>query len=339
MTLSLLKRLSVFAVAVSCFAGSSFVVAGEKANAHHHSHGQQQIPIEEESSSKSFFSGECSRKVNVPCSTSSQSKLKKRKAVIKSLYEELIYPAPKAVLADPNNANDIFEHSVIRGRVTPAGEYDDFEGAVEYFYGLALTPQSRVDGIKIRSIVASDAQVAIEVDLHFCQAPYTGCDPNIPHEGNNRTIRQTGFYTFNAYNKVISFDLAILNLGKYSDVYTEEEKTANIIGVCTVLTTAHFNVVTEQVALGGTCRSDFDGAEDFAPGLPVVDGDAMTNCVTFMKSIPYGTWDQAASNTFTCRALHSLLTPLRPIHCAHTNYTGGGKCIEHPYADFFENEY
>lgn len=339
MTLPLLKHLPLVTLVVGCFT-SAIVIADEKANAHHHhGHGHQQNkPILDESYDKSFF-GECSRNPAVACATSSEAKQKKRKDVIKKLYQELIYPAPKAVLADPNNANDIFEHSVIRGRVTPAGEYDDFEGAVEYFYGLALTPQSRVDGIKVRSIVASDAKVAIEVDLHFCQAPYTGCDVNIPHEGNNRTIRQTGFYTFNAHNKVISFDLTILNLGKYADVYTEEEKTANIIGVCTVLTTAHFNVVTEQIAMGGTCTSDFDGAEDFAPGFPVVDGDAMTNCVAFMKSIPYGTWDQAASNTFTCRSLHSLLTPLRPIHCAHTNYTGGGKCVEHPYSDFFKNEY
>jgi hypothetical protein len=341
MTHPMLKYLPVLTLFISCISSSSFVVADEKANAHHHhGHSQQhKNPIQHDPSSKFFFPGECSRNPAAPCSTSSQSKQKMRKAVIKSLYDELIYPAPKAVLADPGNANDIFEASVIRGRVTPAGEYDDFEGAVEYFYGLALTPQSRVDGIKVRSIVASDTQVAIEVDLHFCQAPYTGCDTNIPHEGNNRTIRQIGFYTFNGYNKVISFDLTILNLGKYADVYTEEEKTGNIIGVCTVLTRAHFNVVTEQVALGGTCTSDFDGAEDFAPGFPVVDGDAMTNCVAFMKSIPYGTWDQAASNTFTCRSLHSLLTPLRPIHCAHTNYTGGGKCVDKPYGDFFQSEY
>lgn len=341
MTHPTLKYLPVLALFISCFSCSSVIAASdEKANTHLHGHDQQhKPPFEHDPSSKFYFPGECSRNPATPCSTSSQAKQKLRKAVVTGLYEELIYPAPKAVLADPNNANDIFEPSVIKGRVTPAGEYDDFEGAVEYFYGLALTPQSRVDGIKIRSIVASDTQVAVEVDLHFCQAPYAGCDTNIPHEGNNKTIRQTGFYTFNGYNKVISFDLTILNLGKYADAYTEEEKMANIIGVCTVLTRAHFNVVTEQVALGGTCTSDFDGAEDFAPGFPVVDGDAMTNCVTFMKSIPYGTWDQAASNTFTCRSLHSLLTPLRSIHCAHTNYTGGGKCVEHPYSDFFEKEY
>lgn len=283
--------------------------------------------------------GGCSRNPATACSTSNQLKQDKRQATVIGLYKDLIYPGPKAVLADISNASHIFEQAVVKGRVTPAGHYDDFEGAVEYFYGLALTPQSRVDDIKVRSIVASGDKVAVEIDLHFCSAPYTGCDPNIPTSANSNTLRQTGFYTFNANDKVISFDLTILNLGKSSDPKTPEERAARIIGVCTVLTTAHVNVITEQVVFGGTCTSEFDGPEDFAPGFPLVPGDPMANCVTFMNSIPYGTWDQPSSNTFTCRSLHSLLTPLRSMHCMHVNFDGGGKCVDSAYGDFFKTEF
>lgn len=281
----------------------------------------------------------CSRDISQPCATSSKAKQQRRMDTVVGLYEDLIYPGPKAVLSDHTNADHIFEQSVIKGRVTPAGYYSDFEGAIEYFYGLALTPQSRVDDIKVRSITASGDAVAIEVDLHFCQAPFAACDPEVPDDASNNTLRQIGFYTFNANDKVISFDLAILSLGKSSNPQSEQEKAATIMGVCTVLTTAHFNVVTEQVVYGGTCTDYFDGAEDFPEGFPVTAGDAMTNCVAYMSSIPYGTWDQPSSDTFTCRSLHSLLTPLRSMHCMHVSVDGGGKCVDSDYGDFFDKEF
>jgi hypothetical protein len=65
------------------------------------------------------------------------------------------------------------------------------------------------------------------------------------------------------------------------------------------------------------------------------EGSALNNCIAFMKSIPYGTWDQPASNTFTCRSLHSLLTPFRDVHCMHVSVDGGGKCVDHAYGFFF----
>jgi hypothetical protein len=165
--------------------------------------------------------------------------------------------------------------------------------------------------------------------------PYTGYDQNVPTCANRNTLRQTDFYTLNAYDKVISFDLTILNLGKSSDPKTAEEKAARIIGVCAALTTAHVNVVTEQVVMGGTCTFVFDGPEYFSPGFPT-QTNPMANCVAFINSIPYGSWDQPSSNTLTCRSLHSLLTPLRSMHCMHVNYDGGGKCVDSKYGDFFD---
>jgi hypothetical protein len=282
---------------------------------------------------------QCPPELSAPQATNNQARLNKRKNTVAKLYNGLIYPAPKAVLENPETASNIFEQAAVKGRVTPAGEYDDFEGAIEYFYGLALTPASRVDSIKFRSMVSSDDKVAVEVDLHFCNAPYTGCDIAVANGGNNKTIRQTGFYTFNKNDKVVSFDLTILNLGKFSDVSSEEAKMQNIIGVCTMLTTAHLNVISEEVVFAGTCPNQFDNVSDFPAGFPAVEGSSLNNCITFMKSIPYGTWDQPASNTFTCRSLHSLLTPFRDVHCMHVSVDGGGKCVDHPYGDFFKKEY
>ena len=135
MTHPMLKYLPVLTLFISCISSSSFVVADEKTNAHyHHGHSQQhKKPIEHDPSSKFFFAGECSRNPAAPCSTSSQSKQKMRKAVIKSLYDELIYPAPKAVLADLSNANDIFEPSVIRYKEVQTDIPTGCEGNVDFF--------------------------------------------------------------------------------------------------------------------------------------------------------------------------------------------------------------
>lgn len=284
-------------------------------------------------------SAQCSSELDAPCSTDDPARLESRKALVTELYEGLVYPHPKPVLADPSTVGHIFEQSVVKGRVTPAGKYNDFEGAVEYFYGLALTPQTRMDDIKVRSIVASGDMVAVEVDLHACQTPYEGCDPSVPVGGNNSTIRQTGFYQFNDNDKIISFDLTILNLGQFGNVSTAKERLKQIVGVCTMLTKVHYNVVTEESEFTGTCTEEFDSADDFPEGFNVAEGRPLANCIKFMRSIPFGTWDQPASNTFTCRSLHSLLTPLRPFHCMHVNADGGGKCVDHSYAEFFETEF
>ncbi len=284
--------------------------------------------------------GACSNDPAVSCSTKSQSSLETRKNKVAEIYKGLIYPNPKAVLADHSIVNHIFEESVVKGRVNPAGAYGDFEAAIEYFYALAYTGASMVDSVEVLSLVASGDKVAVEVDIHFCNAPYNACNPAVKVDASNTTLRQTGFYTFNANDKVISFDLTIPNLGKAHNRQTDAQRMQDIINVCAVLTTAHYNVINEQVVYQGTCPTYFDGPEDFPAGFPAVQGQPMLNCISHMMSIPYGTWDQPESNTVVCRMLHSLITPIRPeVHCPHVSYFGGGECVDKPYSHFFEAEF
>ncbi len=261
-----------------------------------------------------------------------------RKNKIEEIYNKLIYPFPKAILANPKLVDHIFDSKNIRGRVTPAGAYYDMEAVIEYFYAFAYTGITRVDAVKINKIVAAGDIVAVDVDLHFCGIPYIACDPSIAKDMFNTTLRQTGFYTFNDDNKVVSFDLTIPNLGEAHNVASEFKRNMAIEGVCMNLTTSHLNIVTDEIKLEGTCTKYFDGPEDFAEGFPVTDSPRK-NCIRFMNSIPYGTWDQPKSNTFVCRMLHSLLTPVREMHCAHTSYDGGGKCVDQEYSQFFEKAY
>jgi len=235
---------------------------------------------------------------------------KTRAAKIEELYQNLIFPTPTLILAGQVSVSHIFDTSV-EGRVTPVGQFHDPEGVNEYFFGLASTPTSRVVAVDIKSLVASGDKVAVEVDIRFDR-------PSRPPAERFQTLRQTGFFTFNKRNRVVSFDLAILNLGAAINPTSEAERQANIQGVCALLTTG------------------FPGQPATCPGTYA----SFPDCVAFMNSIPYGTWDRANSNTVVCRQLHSLLTPFRPdVHCPHCSPGGAHTCIDFTYDSFFEVEF
>jgi hypothetical protein len=58
---------------------------------------------------------------------------------IKRLYSDLIFPIPTLILAGKISVANIFDQSV-RGRVTPVGQFEDFEAVNEYFFAPASTP-------------------------------------------------------------------------------------------------------------------------------------------------------------------------------------------------------
>ena len=240
-----------------------------------------------------------------------QHHVKERVDKVKDLYTKLIFPTPSLVLTGQVSTAHIFDPHV-DGRVTPIGHFHDPEGVNEYFFGLASTPTSRVVAVDFPSVVASGDKVAIEVDIHFDR-------PLLPPPTRFLTLRQTGFFTFNTNDRVISFDLTILNLGKAVNPTSVPEQEANIASVCGLLTQGVPGV------LPATCPTTY---ASFAA------------CSAFMHSIPYGTWDRANSNTVVCRQLHSLLTPFRPdVHCPHTSPGGGDACIEFTYDSFFDVEF
>jgi hypothetical protein len=274
-----------------------------------------------------------------PFATRDPKALQLREARVREIYENLVFPTPVAILTGSKSVDHIFEKTSVKGRVTPLGQFPEFAAVVEYFYALALAG-GQVDGVKFRSLIAGDDKVAVSVDIHFCRAPDGKCDPNVPVSDTSQTLTQVGFYQFNRFNRVISMDLNILNLGKASD--PPNDPTVHNIAIeqlCTALTVAHIEPTTGAVVNSGTCTSYFDSADDFGPGFPLQSAP-VANCIAFMKSIPYGTWDRANSNTVTCRQLHTLLTAIDPdLHCPHTSADGGGACIDFTYGSYYEEQF
>jgi hypothetical protein len=225
---------------------------------------------------------------------------------VQELYDDIVFPRSVEVITGRRSVAHIFTPDV-RGRVTPAGHFHDAQAVNEYFFGLAATPASKVTSVVFQSLAASNNKVAVEVDIHFQRTV-----------GKPFTLRQTGFFTFDRHDRVSSFDLTILNLGAATNPTSDAERDANIAASCAVLTTG----------VGGlppTCPGEYTSLAD---------------CIQFMHSIPYGTWDRANSNTAVCRQFHTLLTPFRPeIHCPHAGKTGGGACIDFTYESFFDEEF
>lgn len=327
--------------------GSTNHGAGQAGGGHHEE--EPEPDVEEEETEPTDHAGHgghgqgngsVPKVLSTPWPTKNKRALAIREKRMKKIYENLIYPTPISILTGETTMTDVFEESAVRGRVNPVGDFPEFASVLEYFYALAITPGSIIQSVKFKSLFAGDDKVAVEVDIFFCRAPYENCDPDVPVSENSQTLTQVGFFQFNRFNRVISLDLNILNLGRASDLPDIPEVRAAAIGqICTALTVAHISPITGAVVYSGTCTSSFDSADDFAPDFPVSDVP-FQNCVGFMQSIPFGTWDRGHSNSVVCRQLHSLLTPVDPeMHCPHTSPSGGGKCVDVTYADYYEEDF
>lgn len=281
-------------------------------------------------------------KIVKPFASTDPAVLEARKAVIRKLYKGLVYPNPIQVLNGNEPVDDIFEKQVIQGRVLPAGSYNNFASATEYFYALAQTPVKHVDKVTFKTLMADGEHVAVRVDLHFCGAPFDDCQMDLPNAGQGITVTEEGFFTFNEFNRIISFDLIIPNAGAAFDAPdTKKDHDSAILQLCVALTVVNQNPLTGEALKDGSCHSYFATPDKFpAPDASKYGNNAFFNCVTFMHSIPFGSWNRANSNSVVCRQLHTLLTPYRPDeHCPHTSADGGGTCIDFPYSDFYDHDF
>lgn len=252
----------------------------------------------------------CARPSECESDVSEKAKQALRIEKVKKVYQNLVYPLPIAIIAGQYPITDLFA-STVQGRVSPLGSFDDFTAVEEYFYGLGAS--SQIDYVVFKTLVASGDYVAIEVDLFF----------NYTLQGRpSHNLTQTGFYRFNSDDLIVSLDLDILNIGAVLDVYpTPEIQNATIINLCKTL-----------VLTPGFCSN------------PATDPDGhytdVDDCVEFFHSVPFGSWTRGNSNTVICRMLHTILTAFRPFeHCPHVGKTGGHKCVDMPYSDFYVKDF
>jgi len=233
------------------------------------------------------------------------------------VYTNLIYPTSTEILAGILNVTDLFAADVV-GRVDPVGTFDSFKLLTEYFYALAANPANFISSVDFIDLFGVGNEVYVRVNVFF-----QAVNPNTTLSFN---LTQSGRYIFDDNDLISSADVIIHYLGKRSNpvenrpVYTDQQNEL-IEEVCYTL-----------MVSPGTCTN------------PVLDPTGhyanVTDCITFMTEINYGTWDDAQANSFVCRQLHTLLTYFDPVtHCPHTGKTGGGKCVDWDYPEYFAESY
>lgn len=247
------------------------------------------------------------------CSTTKHElqRTEKLKQIVKQIYDSLIFPIPALIISGNISIDHIFSPNA-KGRVDPLGTYDSKKTLVEYFYGLAITPTTRCIGHNIKYLEGVDNKVFIRIDITFEEIDVT--------PSNAYNLTQTGRYLFDDQDRVVSTELIIHNIGKQINS-DPSEHPATIQRVCGIL-----------LAQPGNCVPELDPEGHYT---------SFQDCVDFLTNqVPFGTFDQAFSDTVACRTLHALLTIYDPEeHCKHAGKTGGGKCINVPYEDYYLVDY
>ena len=242
-------------------------------------------------------------------------------SIVQAVYQSLIYPTPAiimgALIAGQPVPLEAFIAVNATGRVDPLGQFSDQDGIVEYFYGTVWTGAARISKITFKKLTTQNNIVSVNVVLTF--DIYDPPQQNILYSYN---LTQTGAFTFNSNKLIQSMDLIIHNLGANSD-YTTPAYDQNVIGqICFLIL---------EVA---KCNSTFDPA-----GYYTSQADCFNH---FMNVYQWGSWDNIYfnGNCTICRYFHTLLAIGRPaMHCSHAGKTGGGKCINHNYATYFNEDF
>lgn len=231
------------------------------------------------------------------------------KETIRRLWDSLIGDTPLQIVIT-GEVPDVFAQDV-RGRVSPVGVYEDLAGTIEYVYGLggaAVIPMmNEVSEVNFIYLLADENTVSARVDLTYSDSTF----PEAPPRDYNLTM--LGFFRFNDEGTVQSYDISALNLGRTLD---------------------HPEPLREQFI-----QTQCGAIQIFCTGSNQVY-NSTEECIGFMSSIPFGTYDQARSNSVVCRSIHLGLAYFRPdVHCPHVSPGGGEKCIELPADNALYYEY
>jgi hypothetical protein len=263
--------------------------------------------------------------LNVPAAAAevyAQNLCDSYKAKVDQVYQYVVYPRNLGILTNQLTLTNLFSNDTV-ARISPVGQFNDFEGVIEYFYGLAVLPQNSVYKVVNRYSVCEDNKVMVRYDLWFNQSGNPAS--RVPFVN----VTHFGRFNFDENGLINQTDVVFPNLG--AGVDTIDDGTLIPLelapGVVVQLTKPNYSIYGTCGILVQTCTGDN------------LQYNSFEDCVGFMLSIDYGTFDRAFSDTFVCRSVHALLTLLRPqIHCPHAGPTGGGICVTTPYEIFYTDD-
>jgi hypothetical protein len=242
------------------------------------------------------------------------------KEKVTQVYQRMVYPISKSMISGQISAANLFS-SDVNIRATPWANFYGYQSVLEFFYGMNSFVLDQTRNVTISKLTCEGNRVSVQTTITNNFLPGYPMPPLY-------NITQVGEFTFDSSNLIISAEISILNPGALLDgppVATYRDAAiANTCGTFTGPSTYSLNP-------NGTCPEQFNGS---------TNEERKQDCINFMKSIAYGTWNRANANSYICRQYHSLFTPYRPeVWCPVIGKTGAGVCVDVPYNSFYAESF
>jgi len=229
------------------------------------------------------------------------------KAAIARVYEPLTQPpaVPIGMVVAGQPPPGTFA-STAGGRIAPLGTFDSLDDTLEYFLGIIPSVGMRAVNATVSQFFASPPYAYATVDVLVRYTP-TGAVGRASH---------VGAWRFNEAGLITAYDLSFVGITEllagfgFDFASREQVESVLIPRLCSSIMTL--------------CTGDH------------VQYASAAACVDFLRTLPAK--DFSAGNIAACRQLHLPLTNFRPeIHCAHVGRSGGGKCVDRPFDDRYED--
>ncbi|EKG17648.1 hypothetical protein MPH_05097 [Macrophomina phaseolina MS6] len=244
---------------------------------------------------------------------------------IQSIYNLTIFPNNAQIIAQGGSAvpPGLFDPQA-RGRITPLGNFTSFEDSIEYFFGLAPTPQGNAAGLGLYeadlvAFTSSCPEVAASV-VYLKGGAVNNVTGGLLPGSPTTTLKQIAFWRFDDAGAVLLYDAWIPTLQLWTNVANGIQFENRTIQQGTI---AQSLCPTIQQRCVGKDQQ-YQNVDD---------------CTAQLLAKEFGTFDEVWGDNIVCRMIHVILTVIRPdIHCAHVGPTGGGKCVDIDYrTDYFDD--
>ncbi|QDS68577.1 hypothetical protein FKW77_000561 [Venturia effusa] len=244
-------------------------------------------------------------------------------ATIEKIYNLTVYPANKPIVDKGEIAvpPGLFAKNVV-GRVTPVGNFTDFTESIEYFFGLAPTPDSNLPGIAFHKAEVSEftsgcPEIAASV-VNLRTGKFVN-GTHVPGTKYETTLKQ-----FNDKGEVVAYDAWIPNLQRWTTIANGIDFNSKLVGMGIPI-----GICPE---IQKRCK---DGNQQFT---------SSPDCIMKLQAKPTGDFNEAWGDNLVCRLIHLQLTLVRPeIHCPHVGPNGGSppknfKCVNTTYDDSYTDD-
>mmetsp|Transcript_18043 Transcript_18043/g.25220 ORF Transcript_18043/g.25220 Transcript_18043/m.25220 type:complete len:232 (+) Transcript_18043:547-1242(+) len=231
----------------------------------------------------------------------------------------MVYPTSKSVITGQISVSDLFSPS-IKVRVTPWATFYDYQSVLEFFYGTNSFYMDQTRIVSFVKLTCAANRVSAQVTITNNFVPGYPMPPLY-------NVTQVTEYTFDYTNRIVSAEISILNPGALLDgPAVATYRDAAIASTCGTFT----GPSTYSQNPNGTCPEQWNGS---------TNEERKQDCINFMKSIAYGTWNRANANSYICRQYHSLFTPYRPEVWCPAVGKSSTVCVDVPYSSFYTESF